>query len=100
MHGSIGGIVCCSTDMSEIVLQHVMHQQGMHLPAGVVDPEGLPGMDSQLLEMGHHGALVLPPGILGMTRMHPPGGMVLLPLDEMPLLQPGVVLDGRQMQHN
>lgn len=91
---------CWLTGMSVIFLQHVMHQRGVHPPAGVADLEGLPGMDPQLLKMGHHGVLVLARGILGMTRMHPRGGMVLLPLDEMPLLQLGVVLDGRQMRHS
>lgn len=72
-----------------------MHLPGMHPQA----TGGLPGMGPQPLEMDLLGALVLLLGTLGMTRMHPPGGMVLLPLEgERPHPQQGAVLDGRQMQ--
>lgn len=90
---------CCTTETSVSVLQPVMHPQEMRHQAGVVGPEGLPGMGRQLLEMGRRGALVLLLGILEMTRMHPPGGMLLLLSDEeMLLLQPEAVLGGRQTQ--
>lgn len=78
-----------------------MHPPGMHPLAGVGDPGGLPGMGPQPPEMALHGALALLPEILGMTRMHPPGGMVLLqdPLEgQRHHPQQGAVLDGRQMQ--
>ena len=84
------------TDDTVVILQHVMHLQGMHRQAGVVDPGELLGMDPQPPEMGLHGALVLLLGILGMTRVHPPGGMGLLPPEGKRLpLQQGVALDGR-----
>lgn len=89
----------CLTDSSVVVLQHVMHLPGMHPQAGVVDPGGLPGMGPQPLEMALDGALALLLGILGMTRMHPPGGTALPPLEgQRHHPQPGAVLDGRQMQ--
>ena len=82
-----------------VVLQHVMHLPGMHPQAGVVALEGLLGMGHQPREMGLLGALALLPGTLRMTKMHPPGGMALPPLEgERPHPQQGAVLDGRQMR--
>ena len=76
-----------------------MHLPGMHPQAGVVGPEGLPEMGHQPPEMGLLAALVLLPGTLGMTKMHPPGGMALLPPEgERPHPQQGAVQDGRQMR--
>lgn len=96
MRGSTGGIFCCLTDVSVLVLQHVLHLQGMHPRAGVEAARDGPSA----LDMGHRlgePCWCCRQGSLGGKQCTLQEGYSCSPRQDAP--RPvGVVLVDRQMQ--